>query len=108
MPTIRTEVTRPKGINKDLSPYELPPEVWSDGTNITFRRHRTNKVRGYDVVSDLTLSAMPTFTHYYVFEDNDGFLYASESEVYTTNGASDSLVGSGFNASRESVGTVVT
>lgn len=101
MPTIRTEVTRPKGINKDLSPYELPNEVWSDGYNVTFRRHRTNKVRGYASVAGFTLSAKPMYTQYFADGDIDGFLYASEGSIYTTTGFDDTLVGTGYFASRE-------
>lgn len=101
MPTIRTEITRPKGINKDLSPYELPTEVWSDGSNCSFRRHRTNKLRGYDEVADFTLTVAPMFAQYFTYEDTDGFIYASEDAVYTTEGTSDTLVGTGFSASRD-------
>ena len=101
MATQRTEVSRPKGINKDLSPYELPPEIWSGGYNITFRRHRTNALKGYGEIGAFTLTEAPTYTQYFTFEDTDGYIYASESSVYTTTGASDTLVGTGYSASRQ-------
>ena len=42
----RTEVVQPSGIVKDLSPFEMPPNIWSDGDNINFRRGRTNSDAG--------------------------------------------------------------
>lgn len=101
MPTQRTEIVRPRGINKDLSPYELPPEVWSDGHNVTFRRNRTNKVKGYEDIFGLTYSASPLYHQYFTDGEQNQFIYASEGSVYTTNGDDDIQVGTGYSASRE-------
>ena len=34
----------PNGINKDVSPYELPDSQWSDGNNVKFDNEKTKKI----------------------------------------------------------------
>jgi hypothetical protein len=97
----RTEVVRPKGINKDLSPYELPMEVWSDGLNIDFRRHRTSKAAGWANTFTATLGTPPAFHIYFTDNIDTYWAYASETEIWKTQGTTTELLGSGYNASRE-------
>ena len=33
-------ILNPHGINKDISPYELPDDKWSDGNNIHFDKSK--------------------------------------------------------------------
>ena len=46
----KIEIKRPRGINLDLSPYAMPNEMWSEGSNVTFRQARTNVAQGYSEV----------------------------------------------------------
>ena len=102
MAYIHTEVTRPSGLNKDLSPFELPPELWSDGENITFRRNRVAKSKGYSNSFDLTDTVIPpTFVMYFTDNTDTFWLYGSESEIYKTDGAIATSMATGFNATRD-------
>lgn len=97
-----TEITRPAGINKDLSPFELPPELWSDGENIDFRRNRTSKSKGYSNSFTLTDSVVPPLFVMYFTDNTDTFwLYGSEAAIYKTDGSIATEMATGFNATRE-------
>ena len=105
MPRQRTEITRPKGINKDLSPFELPPEVWSDGSNVNFRRARTNRTLGYSEPFAVgSLGIEPSFVMYY--DDTSGnnhWLYCGNSptgEIRSTDGSTVTNIASGLSATR--------
>ena len=101
MPYERTEITRPKGINKDLSPYELPPDVWSDGANVNFRRNRTNKQLGYKNPFTInSTSISPIFLKYFTDNIDTFWLYASEETIMKTDGETIATLGTGFNATR--------
>lgn len=105
MPRQRTEITRPKGINSDLSEFELPPEVWSDGNNINFRRLRTNKTLGYSNPFEVTdLEVFPTYLMPFTDTVDNFWLYASnapDSRILTTDGELVTEIGTGYGASRE-------
>jgi hypothetical protein len=95
----RTEITRPIGINKDLSPYELPPNVWSEGSDIHFHRNRTSKIGGYANVWDIFDTAVSPLFHIYFSDGIERFwVYASEGFIYKTDGATRELLASGFSA----------
>jgi hypothetical protein len=98
----RTEIVRPKGINKDLSPFELPPEVWSDGLNVNFRRQRTNSSLGYSANFTLADSIISPL-HIIYFTDGVDTLwaYGNEDKIYGTDGESAVELGTGYNATRE-------
>ena len=51
----KIEIKRPRGINLDLSPYAMPNEIWSDGSNVTFRQAKTNVALGYSEVTALNM-----------------------------------------------------
>lgn len=97
-----TEITAPRGINKDLSPYELPPDVWSDGANVNFRRNRTNRQLGYRLLlSYPSTSVKPLFVTYFSAGLEPYWVYADEASVWKTNGTVDTQLASGFSASRD-------
>jgi hypothetical protein len=84
----RATVERPKGINKDLSPFELPPEVWTDGDNINFRRSRTNGALGYSSpFSELTDTVIePWYIQWFTDDINQFWVYADQTRIYKTDG----------------------
>ena len=91
MPYKRLEITRPKGINIDLSPYELPNELWSEGINVDFRNFRTNRSLGYrQVFSNTTVS--PLFTVAWTDFNLPYWFYANETAIYRTEGTTNSDV----------------
>ena len=101
MPRIRTEIVRPKGVNKDLSPYELPQDVWSDANNVNFRRNRANKGMGYSDIFGITTTEKPVFLQYFTDSFTNQFLMLSYAKAYKVDGTSETQVGSGYNASQE-------
>mgnify|MGYP001098715411 CR=1 FL=1 len=102
MPYQHTEVTRPIGINKDLSPYELRNETWSDGRNVAFDRQRCQSMKGYENVFDFTDTVIdPLFLIYYTDNIDRFWIYASEAAIYNTDGFTVNSIGSGYSATRE-------
>lgn len=100
----RTEVTRPHGVNKDLSPYELPLELWSDAGNVSFRRMRTASLKGYENPFQLTDTLVSPLTQKYFTEGTTLYwFYADGANIYRTDGSSSPpiLAGSGYSATRE-------
>ena len=87
MPYKRLEITRPKGINIDLSPYELPNDVWSEGMNINFRNFRTNRDEGYKQVFP-NLTIQPLFAIPWTDFNLPYWFYANETAIYRTEGTS--------------------
>ena len=47
MPAFLETIDNLKDINKGTLPHDLPPNMWSDGNNVTFSNNRTEKVKGY-------------------------------------------------------------
>ncbi len=88
MPYTRLEVSRPKGLNIDLSPYELPNEVWSDGVNVNFRNFRTNRSLGYEQVFP-TASVKPLFAIPWTDFNVPYWFYADETSIKRTEGANE-------------------
>lgn len=93
MPFKKIEVTRPRGINSDLSPYEMPNELWSNGNNIDFNGARVNVALGYQrVMSNSPLSAIPK--HAIDFRDGSTnyWYYAGDTKIYRTDGTNHTNV----------------
>ena len=87
MPFKKIEVTRPRGINTDLSPYEMPNELWSSGNNVDFKGARVNVALGYQrMMSSSPLNAIPK--HAVAFKDGstDYWYYAGDTKIYRTDG----------------------
>ncbi len=105
----KTEVVAPAGINKDISPYELPPELWSDARNVNFRRNRVNKQRGYaplglataPAVNPNSTSISPLFVTYFKTIENPLWIYGSEATLMKTDGNAITTIGTNFNATRD-------
>lgn len=83
----RLEITRPKGINVDLSPYELPNDVWSSGININFRNFRTNRELGYSQVFP-DLDIQPLFAHTWTDFNTVFWFYSDLVSIFRTEGTS--------------------
>ena len=60
------------GIIKDIPPYNLPENAWSDGRNVRFLNNGVKKIRGYTEV----MATCP-FAPYYIlpYEDANGNYY---------------------------------
>jgi hypothetical protein len=87
MPFKKIEVTRPRGINSDLSPYEMPNELWSNGNNVDFKGARVNVALGYQrVLTTSSMSVIPK--HAVAFKDGstDYWYYAGDTKIYKTDG----------------------
>ena len=69
------------GINKDISSYELPDTVWSDGNNIQFDNDKTKKVLGHSQIFDTPLGA-PYWLLYHDTIASDYWLYPSLDKIY--------------------------
>jgi hypothetical protein len=92
MPRQRTEAKMTRGINKDLSPFELPIDKWSDGNNVNFRRIRTNSTVGYSNPYTVGTDINGTFSVHYKLNGVNNWLYAGqvgdtdEGAIYSTDG----------------------
>ena len=81
MPQHNVKQLNLNGINKDISPYELPDTLWSDGNNIQFDNDRTSKVKGHQQVF-----GTPTGAPYWLLPFNtittDYWIYPSLTKIY--------------------------
>jgi len=85
MPFKRLEITRPRGINKDLSPYELPNDKWTGGIDVNFSNFRTNRSLGYSQVFP-NLDIQPLFAMPLEVGSPVYWYYADETSIYRTEG----------------------
>ena len=91
MPYKKVEVSRPRGVNIDLSPYELPNEIWSSVSNIDFDNHRTNRALGYEAVF-VTPAVTPIIAVPWTDYTAPYWFYASEDKIYRTDGNTNTNV----------------
>jgi hypothetical protein len=88
------------GINFDTSPYELPPEVWSNGNNVRFADGRVKKILGH-----VAAFGTPTIAPYHLMfaraAQSAFWVYAGLNKVYVTDMASH------FNLTRQTSGADV-
>ena len=87
----KVEVSRPRGVNIDLSPYELPNEIWSSVSNIDFDNHRTNRALGYEAVF-ATPAVTPIIAVPWTDYNAPYWFYASEDKIYRTDGNTNANV----------------
>ena len=80
MPTQITQLNL-NGINKDISPYELPETLWSDGNNVRFDNDRTAKTIGHRQVYG-TPSGAPYWLLRFNTITNDYWIYPSLTKIY--------------------------
>lgn len=93
-----TEVPRPKGFNSDLSPYELPADVWVTSLNIDNANLRSNKAKGASSRYG-PLSLQPLFTMPWNDEVSDVWVYAGDTSVYKVDSTEvNTLMGSGYSS----------
>lgn len=76
----------PNGINKDISPYELTNEQWSDGNNIQFDNDKTKKVLGHSQVFG-SLSGAPYWLLHFSTPSVNYWFYPSLTKIYRTDGS---------------------
>jgi hypothetical protein len=87
MPFQRLEVARPKGLVTDLSPYELPNELWTSVLNADFNKHRSSTALGYATfftqLPDLTANFAMSWTDFnmpYWLVGTDTAIYRVQSD----------------------------
>ena len=92
----KIEVTRPRGINKDLSPYEMPNEIWSNGNNVDFQNSRVNVAKGYSRLFEN--ATIPSIYHAEAYNDgsSDYWFFASVSTLQRTDGVNVVDVSRGY------------
>lgn len=90
----KIEIKRPRGINLDLSPYAMPNEMWSDGSNVTFRQARTNVAQGYSEVygtqydsgnnpiANTTIVGHPMIAVPWTDFNSNYWFYANDTDIY--------------------------
>lgn len=100
MTIVRFDSVGGAGIIKDVNPYELAPEAWSEGQNVRFRYGRVHKFLGHQAVFGSAsvapywlLPVQTPTTHYWV--------YGGLTKVYTTD------MSTHFNITRQTAGVDV-
>jgi len=69
------------GINKDISPYEIGENLWSDGNNIQFDNDKTAKIKGHQQVFG-TPSGAPYWLLPFNTITTDYWIYPSLTKIY--------------------------
>jgi len=77
-------IFNPNGINKDISPYEVMDDKWTDGNNIQFDNDKTKKILGHKQIFG-TLSGAPYWLLYYKTITTDYWIYPSLTKIYRVN-----------------------
>lgn len=77
----RVEIKNPVGINKDLPPTELPPNVWTDGVNVLFNNGKSTKAQGHTKVFD-PLTAAPYWAFPVITAGVAVWHYATATKIY--------------------------
>lgn len=81
----RVEIKNPVGVNKSLNPADLPPNVWSDVNNVSFRDGKAKKAAGYSS----TFGTPPVNISYLQYNIDNAQLYwyeATNTKLYRTDG----------------------
>ena len=78
----------PKGVNKDVNPTALPPEVYSHSQNTRFGEGAAKKFSGHDNPFPV---ANPSVAPYQVLNwatgQNNYWFYAGSAKIYRTDGS---------------------
>jgi hypothetical protein len=91
MAQLQTTTINPNGINKDISPYELPAGQWSDGNNIQFDNDKTKKILGHSQVFG-SLGTPPYWLLHFSTPSVNYWFYPSLTKIYRTDGTSHTNV----------------
>lgn len=81
----RVEVKNPVGMNYDLAPADLPPNVWSSVRNVSFVNGKSSKCQGYSSVFGTT----PANVSYLLQSIQAGNVYwyeATPTKIFRTTG----------------------
>lgn len=76
------------GIVKDLPAHELPPEAWSDGSNVRFHDGKVEKMLGHSQIFNISASATEqiTINPWWLLQVSTGgnvyWVYAGKNKVY--------------------------
>jgi hypothetical protein len=81
----QVKVLNPNGINKDISPYELPDDKWSDGTNVSFLNDKTSKAIGYSEFASTT-TVEPYWLMPFNTLSDSYWIYAGLEKIYKVDG----------------------
>ena len=104
MPMYRVPQAGKVGLNKDLSSHELPPQAWTDASNVRFLDGMAYQFLGHGEV----YTGAPIIP-YHAMQANVGadrhWMYAGASKIYTVTSASGSVVHT--NLTRQSTGVDV-
>ena len=102
MPFQEVEITAPQDLNVDISPYELPPTVWSSVTNATYDASGTKRVMGATQVYPSPLPIQPIFAMPWNDGAGDTWLYANLASIRKINSSGVSAtMASGLTATFE-------
>jgi hypothetical protein len=78
--------------------------MWSDGANVVFRRNRVAKASGASDIG-IALTPSPYYIQPYFDETDNTWIVCDYTTIYSTDGATQSLLGSGFTASASATWT---
>lgn len=87
MATQLVEIKNPVGVNTSLNSADLPPSVWSNVSNVSFKDGKSRKAQGYSQVFGTT----PADILYLTNNVDAGQLYwyeATPTKIYRTEGTS--------------------
>ena len=81
----------PFSLNRDLSPYEMPPQFFSDGNNIRFNNRKAGGILGHIQVLG-TPSAAPYWAISWRRVNTDLWIYGGLTQLYQIDGTTHSTV----------------
>ena len=83
MALVRVDNVGEIGIIRDLSPYEIPPEAWTDGNNVRFFNNKVFKILGH---SSAFVPSIPPYHLLSVRAATENFwAYAGLAKVFATD-----------------------
>lgn len=87
MPFRSVEIPMPVSLSFDMSPYELPPDVWSSGKNVRFHNGTVRKMLGEEATLGNPPEAPQWLMPFYK-SGNNVWLWAGLNKHYLWNGSS--------------------
>lgn len=85
------KVLNPNGITKDISPYEIPDDQWTDGNNIQFHWNKTYKPHGHKQALG-SLSVAPYWLLPFTTPNDSLWIYPSLTKIYKTDGTTNTNI----------------
>jgi len=87
----QVKVLNPNGINRDISPYELPDDKWSEGNNVSFTNDRTSMSAGYTAFG-ADLAVEPYWLMPFTTLTDSYWIYAGLDNIYKTDGVTNTNI----------------